>query len=138
MPRRKSVDENSAFRQVQEQARTLLQNLRKDIRAKEAELKRLREDEARFGRLVGGAGGARQAVSNGAGTNTRGRSAASGSGRINWREVLDQLPKQFGAAEVRSVRGLKGKRPSEIFAAITRWIEAGAVKRKSRGIYERV
>jgi hypothetical protein len=51
--------------------------------------------------------------------------------------VLDQLPKQFGAAEIRSVRGLKGKRPSEIFAAITRWIEAGSVKRKSRGVYER-
>ncbi|HTT74461.1 MAG TPA: hypothetical protein VMF50_00600 [Candidatus Binataceae bacterium] len=138
MPRRKSADDNSAFRQVQEQARTLLQNLRKDIRAKEAELKRLREDEARFGRLVSETKSGRQAASNGAGSSLRGRSPASGSGRINWREVLEQLPKQFGAAEVRSVRGLKGKRPSEIFAAITRWIESGAVKRKSRGVYERV
>jgi hypothetical protein len=138
MPRRKSIDENSAFRQVQEQARTLLQNLRKDIRAKEAELKRLREEEARFGRLVGGPGAARQAASNGAGTAARGRPSASGSGRINWREVLEQVPKQFNAADVRSIRGLKGKRPSEIFAAITRWIEAGSVKRKSRGLYERV
>ena len=134
MPRRKSVDDNSAFRQVQEQARTLLQNLRKDIRTKEAELKRLREDEVKFGRLVGGT--ALPASSNG--TPKRGRpAAAAGSGRINWREVLDQLPKQFGAAEIRSIRGLKGKRPSEIFAAITRWIEAGSVKRKSRGVYER-
>jgi hypothetical protein len=133
MPRRKSVDDSSAFRQVQEQARTLLQNLRKDIRTKEAELKRLREEEVRFGRLVGGT--VQSAASNG--TAKRGRPAATGSGRINWREVLDQLPKQFGAAEIRSVRGLKGKRPSEIFAAITRWIEAGSVKRKSRGVYER-
>jgi len=38
---------------------------------------------------------------------------------------LEQLPKQFKAAEVREIRGLKGKRPSEIFAAITRWIEGG-------------
>lgn|ERR1700677_2290742 len=133
MPRRKSVDDNSAFRQVQEQARTLLQNLRKDIRTKEAELKRLREEEVRFGRLVGGT--TQSAALNG--TPKRGRPAAASSGRINWREVLDQLPKQFGAAEIRSVRGLKGKRPSEIFAAITRWIEAGSVKRKSRGVYER-
>jgi hypothetical protein len=35
------------------------------------------------------------------------------------------------------VRGLKSKRPSEIFAAITRWIDAGLAKRKKRGIYER-
>jgi hypothetical protein len=134
MPRRKSVDDNSAFRQVQEQARTLLQNLRKDIRTKEAELKRLREEEVRFGRLVGGTA---QAAASKNGAPKRGRPAAASSGRINWREVLDQLPKQFGAAEIRSVRGLKGKRPSEIFAAITRWIEAGSVKRKSRGVYER-
>jgi hypothetical protein len=39
---------------------------------------------------------------------------------------------------VRKVRGLKDKRSSEIFAAITRWIDAGAVKRRGRGTYERV
>ena len=39
---------------------------------------------------------------------------------------------------MRSVRGLKDKRPSEIFAAITRWIDAGNVKRRGRGTYERV
>jgi hypothetical protein len=41
-------------------------------------------------------------------------------------------------ANIRTVRGLKNKRPSEIFAAITRWMEAGAVKREERGLYERV
>jgi hypothetical protein len=133
MPRPKKIDSNSSFRQVQDHARTLLQNVRKDIRAKEAELKRLRSEEASLGQLVGGA--AHKAASNGA---ARGRTIASGSGRINWREILEQLPKQFGAADIRSIRGLKGKRPSEIFAAITRWIEAGSVKRKSRGVYERV
>jgi hypothetical protein len=134
MPRRRSVEANSGFRQVQDHARSLLQNVRKDIRAKEAELKRLRDEEASLDHLVGGAG--RRAASNGAAT--RGRPAGLGGGRINWREILEQLPKQFGAADVRSIRGLKGKRPSEIFAAITRWIEAGSVKRKSRGVYERV
>lgn len=135
MPRKKSIDANSGFRQVQDHARTLLQNVRKDIRAKEAELKRLRDEEASLGHLVGGA--VPKAASNG--TPKRGRPAgsSSGSGRINWREILEQLPKQFGASEIRSIRGLKGKRPSEIFAAITRWIEAGSVKRKSRGVYER-
>jgi len=136
MPRKKSIDANSGFRQVQDHARTLLQNVRKDIRAKEAELKRLRDEEASLGQLVGG-GAAPKAASNG--TPMRGRPAGSGGGggRINWRDILEQLPKQFGAADIRSIRGLKGKRPSEIFAAITRWIEAGSVKRKARGVYER-
>jgi hypothetical protein len=60
-----------------------------------------------------------------------------GRGRINWRTVLGQLPKQFKASDIRKLRGLKDKRPSEIFAAITRWIEASLVKRKARGQYER-
>jgi hypothetical protein len=34
--------------------------------------------------------------------------------------VLEQLPKQFKASHIRTVRGLKNKRPSEIFAGITR------------------
>ena len=59
-------------------------------------------------------------------------------GRVNWGSVLERMPKQFKAAHVRSIRGLKGKRSSEIFAAITRWIEAGNVKRRDRGVYERV
>src|SRR5271168_5185254 len=111
MPRRKSVDGNSVFRQMQDQARTALQNLRKDIRAKETELKRLKVEEASLGQLVGGS--PRPAVSNG--TRASGRIAATGGSRINWREVLDQLPKQFNAADIRTIRGLKGKRPSEIF-----------------------
>jgi hypothetical protein len=65
-------------------------------------------------------------------------SAAGATARINWGMVLEQLPKRFRASQIRTVRGLKHKRPSEIFAAITRWMEAGAVKRKERGLYERV
>jgi hypothetical protein len=116
----------SAFQQVQRQARTLLVNLRKDIRSKESILSKLREEERRLGSLIGRGGAAARAVSSGP------------RGRVNWRAVLAALPKQFKAADVRNVRGLKGKRPSEIFAAITRWIDAGAARRKARGVYERV
>jgi hypothetical protein len=117
----------SAFQQVQRQARTLLVNLRKDIRVKESVLSKLKEEEERLSSLIGGAGGGvAKAVSSGP------------RGRVNWRNVLVALPKQFKAADVRTVRGLKGKRPSEIFAAITRWIDAGAARRKARGVYERV
>jgi hypothetical protein len=124
MPRKKtSRGGASAFLQVQRQARTLLMNLRKDIRSKESILSKLRHEEARLGSLIGRGTGAARAVS---------------SGRVNWRTVLASLPKQFKAADVRQVRGLKGKRPSEIFAAITRWIDAGTAKRKARGVYERV
>jgi len=58
-----------------------------------------------------------------------------GGGQINWRDVLAQLPKQFKASKVRHVHGLKDKPPSEIFAAIARWIAAGEVKRRKRGVY---
>jgi hypothetical protein len=33
---------------------------------------------------------------------------------------------------------MKDKRSSEVFAAIARWIDAKMVKRKKRGLYERV
>ncbi len=131
MPRKSSATAvTSAFRQVQQQAKSLLGNLRRDIRSKEIELRRLKDEESRLGLLVG----ARQAAAAPAGRAARG---GGGGGRINWRTVLQQLPKQFKASDVRGVRGLKGKRPSEIFAAITRWINAGMAKRKARGVYEK-
>jgi hypothetical protein len=120
----------SAFRQVQQQALSLLVGLRKEIVAKEAELKRLKQEEGSLSHLAGRVVGASASAS------ANGGSGGTG-GRINWRNILAQLPKQFNAAQIRSIRGLKTKRSSEIFAAITRWIEAGMVKRKSRGVYER-
>ncbi len=133
MPARKNADGvASAFRQVQDQARNLLSNLRKEIRTKEAELLRLKDEEMSLSRLTGSA----PAKGHGAGAAPRRRGA--GRGRIDWRVILEQLPKQFKAAQIREIRGLKDKRPSEIFAAITRWIDAGMVKRKDRGLYERV
>ncbi|HUO04662.1 MAG TPA: hypothetical protein VMU16_05640 [Candidatus Binataceae bacterium] len=128
MPRKKATRRSgSAFAQVQRQARAILATLRKDIRIQEMELSRYKDQAAKLVSLVMGR------VSAAAGA--RGRTAG---GRINWRTVLSQVPKQFHASDVRNVRGLKGKRPSEIFAAITRWIDAGLVKRKSRGVYEKV
>jgi hypothetical protein len=129
MPRKKRAATGSAFQMVQKQARGLLLNLRKEIHAKELELKQLKEEETSLGHLAGGVSASR------AGGQSTG---ANSSGRINWRTILEQLPKQFNASHIRTIRGLKGKRPSEIFAAITRWIEAGTVKRKARGLYERV
>ncbi|HEY2485475.1 MAG TPA: hypothetical protein VGI36_10020 [Candidatus Binataceae bacterium] len=132
MPRTSLGGVTSAFERIQRQARTVLGGLRGQIRAKENELLRLKQEEARLSHLLGGSGKAGQPA----------RAAAApagggGRGRINWREVLKQMPKQFKASDVRRVRGLKSKRPSEIFAAITRWIDADLAKRKKRGIYER-
>lgn len=136
MPRRRrrrrasASSVSSALRQVQSQARSLLGSLHKEIRTKETELDRLRQEESRLGMLIGRQPGRPR------GASSAGRGGARG-GRINWREILQQLPKQFKAADVRSIRGLRGKRPSEIFAAITRWIQAGSAKRKARGVYEK-
>jgi hypothetical protein len=129
MPRSTKSGSGSAFGQFQQQARGLLATLRKEIRIKEAELERLKEDESRLGMVTGRVSAA--------GRTARAARGARSGGRINWRTVLEQLPKQFKASDVRGVRGLKEKRPSEIFAAVTRWINTGAVKRKSRGLYER-
>jgi hypothetical protein len=122
---------SSAFGQVQAQARELLARLRTDIRTKDAELRRLRQEESKLAALTGQAGMA--GADGGLGTGRRGSRS-----RINWGDVLNKLPKQFKASDIRGVRGLRDKRSSEIFAAITRWIDGGAVKRRDRGMYERV
>lgn len=131
MPRMKNAGSAaSAVRQFQQQARSVLNRLRRDIRGKEAELARLKAEEESLSRIAGGRMAPRGPRAARAGSRTGGR-------RINWRAVLNQLPKQFKARNIRDVRGLKDKRPSEIFAAVTRWIEAGLVKRRTRGVYER-
>ena len=136
MPRKKGSGSTAvAIRHFRREAGSVLAKLRKDIRSLESELARLKREEEAFSRLAGGkTGGAGVAR---APRQTNGGGSAAGGGRINWRNVLEQLPKQFKASNVRQVRGLKDKRPSEIFAAITRWIEAGLVKRKTRGLYEK-
>jgi hypothetical protein len=113
------------FSQLQRRAGQVLAGLREEIRAKEAELRRLKDEASKLSGLVP------STVPTAAGVARR-------AGRINWRTVLTQLPKQFKASNLRSLRRLKNKRSSEIFAAITRWIDAGLVKRKARGLYERV
>jgi hypothetical protein len=135
MPRRKNAGNvTSALVQVQRQAQAILVSLRKEIHAKEMELVQLKNQAANLGRLTGSS--AKRVTG-----APKARAVATGrprGGRVNWRAVLEQLPKQFKAVDIRDIRGIKGKRPSEIFAAITRWIEAGTVKRKARGLYERV
>jgi len=121
----------SAFTQVQAQARELLAKLRSDIRTKDAELRRLRQEESKLAALTGQPG---MAVNDGGMVGGR----RGGRSRINWVDVLNKLPKQFKASDIRAVRGLREKRSSEIFAAITRWIDGGAVKRRDRGMYERI
>ncbi|HJU29138.1 MAG TPA: hypothetical protein VJ718_08205, partial [Candidatus Binataceae bacterium] len=64
MPRAKNPNgASSAFERVRRQALTLLGEVRKEIRAKETELQRLRDEESSLGRLAGISPGAR----NGAG-----------------------------------------------------------------------
>ena len=129
MPRGSRRNFSSALEQLQKQARGLLVGLRQQIRASESEITRLRKEESKLVSLAGPS-------PNGTGRAARGR--ARKGGRVNWSSVLQRMPKQFKASHVRNIRGLKDKRSSEIFAAITRWIEAGTVKRRDRGVYERV
>ena len=122
MPRGQSS--SSAYERVRRQAVTALARLHKDIHKVESELSLLRKQEEQIGMLTG-------AVSQKVAAADR----ASGSrGRINWQAVLAEVPKRFKASDVRGVRGLTKKRSSDIFAAVTRWIDGGLVKRKERGV----
>ncbi len=58
--------------------------------------------------------------------------------RIDWQVILEKLPGQFRASDIRTVGAVKDKRHSELFSAITRWVEAGTLKRKDRRLYERL
>jgi len=130
MPRTISTQIASAFSRMQKHVRELLVGLRREIRSEEADLRRLKKQESQLSAITGQWGTEKAKSASGG--------SAGATARINWSTVLEQLPKQFKASQIRTVRGLKNKRSSEIFAAITRWMEAGAVKRKERGLYERV
>ena len=130
MPRSTSTQMTSSSSWVQEQARGLLVGVRREIRSKEADLLRLKKEESQLSAITGQPGTEEAKSASGG--------SAAATARINWGTVLEQLPKQFKASQIRTVRGLKNKRSSEIFAAITRWMEAGLVKRKKRGLYKRV
>ena len=136
MPRRKRLPGGSALEQVQRQARALLVTLNGEIRDKEAEVKRLKAEAETLCRLSGAPKTAALAAPSAAAPAASAKPRRGG--RINWVAVLQQLPKQFKAADIRRVNIVKSKRPSELFAAITRWIETGGVRRKTRGVYERV
>jgi hypothetical protein len=117
----------SAFRQFQRRARGALTDLRREISVRETELRELRDEERRLARLAG-----RIALP----SSSARRSARSG--RVNWRQVLAKLPREFKTADLRKVAALKYKRPSEIYAGISRWTAAGLVKRRERGVYQRL
>ncbi len=137
MPRGTRSGGGTALEQVKRQARSLLSILTAEIRNKEVELKQLQDEAEALSRLTGapvstGRPAASKAAASSAPTSPR------RGGRINWNAILQRLPKQFKAADIRKVDLVGNKRPSELFAAITRWIEAGMVTRKTRGVYARV
>ena len=114
----------SAYLKIMKHAVEALRRTRAEISARESELDELRRQEQQISGLLG-PGRAPE------------RQGASGR-KTNWRTVLEQLPKEFKASDVRKVPGLGGKASNEIFAAINRWMMAKAIKRKERGVYQRV
>jgi len=117
----------SAFRQFQRRTRAALTDLRREIFSRETELRELRDAEVRLIRLAG-----RVALP------TPSARHSAGSGRVNWRQVLIKLPKEFGTSDLRKIGALRNKQSSEIYNGISRWADAGLVKRKERGVYQRL
>ena len=117
----------SAFRQFQRRAHAALTDLRREISSCETELRELRDEEVRLTSLAGRVA-----------SSTPYARHSAGSGRVNWRQILVKLPKEFRTSDLQKVEALKYKRPSEIYAGISRWTDAGLVKRKERGVYQRL
>jgi hypothetical protein len=117
------------FNQLQKQVRQILTSIKQEIRSKEVEIKRLKLEEFQLTGLLGHQPRSGSAVSNGEGKVRI---------RTDWTAILGQLPKQFQASDLRKIHDLKDRRSSEIYAGITRWMQAGSVKKKDRGLYERV
>ena len=117
----------SAFRQFQRRAHAALADLRREISSQERELRELRDEEMQLARLAGRAA-----------LPTPSARLSVGSGRVDWRQVLVKLPKEFGTSDLRKIAALRRKRPSELYAGIARWTDAGLVKRKERGVYQRL
>lgn len=119
-------DTTSPLYQVQRHARIVLNGLRRKINDLQVELEKLKAEEEVLSHVVEG-----PEASAPAGVDSTGRA------RTNWGKVLDRLPKRFKVSDVEELNGLKG-RTADISAAITRWANAGLVKRTARGLYERV
>ena len=117
----------SNFRQFQTRVRAALADLRREISARETELRELRDEEMRLARMAGRVA-----------SSTASPRHSTGSGRVNWRQILANLPKEFGTSDLRKIDSLRYKRASEIYAGIGRWTDAGLVRRKERGVYLRV
>lgn len=129
MPRRTATQLTSAIDLLRKQARQLLTGLRQEIQSSEARLRHLKWQQAELATLME----ARRAMRF---TGVPPSSLPEPS-RTDWSKVLDHLPKRFQTSDVRGIGNLKNKRSQDISAAITRWMESGAVKRKGRGLYER-
>jgi hypothetical protein len=129
MPRTAGNQVVSALNQLWKLTGELLAKLGNEIRSKERDLRRLKEAESKLVALTGQKRIRRKRVA---------QRISGPIKRIDWQVILEKLPRQFRASDIRTVGAVKDKRHSELFSAITRWVEAGTVKRKDRGLYERL
>ena len=58
--------------------------------------------------------------------------------RINWRNVLARLPKQFKVSQIKALPGVRLGGPRELSAALNRLVQSGSVERRAPGVFERV
>jgi predicted metal-dependent peptidase len=104
----------------------LLAKVRNQVKEISQELQQLRSQEEQLSSMLG-------VIATPVPTKVPTRGAR---GRIDWKALLKKLPSEFRASDVRDHVG--DKRASEIFAAVTRWQQAKLVKRKERGLYQRI
>jgi hypothetical protein len=117
----------SAAEQLRQNAASLLREVRGEIEQIVAKLRELREEENHLARFLGET--PMQQTNNG---------ASHTESRTDWKAVLGTLPKKFKASDIRNIPQIGNRRSSEIYAGITRWMDAGLIKRAGRGDYVKV
>lgn len=64
------------------------------------------------------------------------RNETRSSGRTNWNELLENLPRSFTAAQVKEAAG-QASNQADVHQALLRWRKAGRVTTKQRGKYRK-
>src|SRR5262249_3830651 len=129
---------DDVFGPVRQQAARVLATIAHEIQRREDELQHLTHQANAWRTAIGGA---RRAVSvrarRGRRANKASRAGKRGraSTRVSWAEVLASVPAQFGASDVLKHPGARSKGKPHIYAALSRWLSDGKIKRIATGKY---
>jgi len=127
------------FEAVRHQAARLLATIGGEIQRRENELQHLRRQAENWRAAIGKVGRSSTVrlprARQGRPSNRLMGKTGRGGGRVSWDEVLGSVPSQFRVEDVLKHPGARAKGRSQIYAALSRWLAAGKIKRIAMGKY---